>query len=222
MFSRFLEPYLASAFNAGRTIGISAACLRGAYRATKGGVGDMAMGTGASDNSLRWASGSESCRSHGSRRSRRARVHRADWTWSRWRHGPCWPRSRRRRPTGRAAEHLADDGQSRRRHRLEPEQRGGGGRPATIRRSSWRSGQDNDPVMAAATNNGKVVALEAAYSVNSGQTWLPLSGRADQRRGPAGARRSCSTRRLSGPTVPYNYADRSQAWGSTTATSSTC
>src|SRR5262249_26790914 len=77
MFSRFLEPYPASLFAAGRTIGISAAELRGAYRATKGDGGAMAMGTEASSDSLRGPRGRNQSKL-GPRGIRRARGRRIE------------------------------------------------------------------------------------------------------------------------------------------------
>jgi hypothetical protein len=59
---------------------------------------------------------------------------------------------------------------------------------------------DNDPTMAADTDNEFQIVLEAAYSVNSGQSWLPLLGE------PIGAFNSAPIvfdPSTSNPTVPY-------------------
>ena len=63
---------------------------------------------------------------------------------------------------------------------------------------------DNDPTMLRPTNNDIQVVLEAAYSVNGGQSWLPLLGEPTNGNGiPADPELLDPT--TSGPTVPYKY-----------------
>jgi subtilisin-like proprotein convertase family protein len=64
--------------------------------------------------------------------------------------------------------------------------------------------QDNDPTMAAVTLNGFVVAVEAAYSVDSGQTWLPLFAEPTNTAGLP-TQPFLLNPATSGPTVPYAY-----------------
>jgi subtilisin-like proprotein convertase family protein len=66
--------------------------------------------------------------------------------------------------------------------------------------------QVNDPLMAAATNNGEVVAVEAAYSVDGGQKWLPLFSepRGINQLGLPG-QTALLNPTTSGPTVPYAF-----------------
>ena len=54
---------------------------------------------------------------------------------------------------------------------------------------------DNDPTMAAATDNEFQIVLEAAYSINGGQSWLPLLGEPVNAIDPARSIRRCWTRR---------------------------
>ena len=64
--------------------------------------------------------------------------------------------------------------------------------------------QDNDPTMAAVTNGGEVVAVEAAYSVDGGQTWLTLFSEPTNV-GGLPRQPSLLNPATSGPTVPYAY-----------------
>ncbi len=64
--------------------------------------------------------------------------------------------------------------------------------------------EDNDPTMAAVTLGGEVVAIEAAFSVNSGQSWLVLFSEPTNTAGLA-RQTSLLNPTTSGPTVPYAY-----------------
>ena len=62
---------------------------------------------------------------------------------------------------------------------------------------------DNDPAMLPATDNIIGGVLEAAYSINSGQSWLPLFGEPIADNIPIDPELLDPT--TSGPTVPYKY-----------------
>ena len=62
---------------------------------------------------------------------------------------------------------------------------------------------DNDPSELPATDNTIAVVLEAAYSVNSGQSWLPLFG--EPTNGSISTDPELLDPTTSGPTVPYKY-----------------
>ncbi len=64
--------------------------------------------------------------------------------------------------------------------------------------------EDNDPTMAAITLNGAVVAVEAAYSVDGGQTWLALFAEPTNT-GGVPIEPELLNPATSGPTVPYAF-----------------
>ena len=206
MFSRFLEPYLASAFNAGRTIGISAANLRGAYRGDQGGVGDMAMGTGASGNSLRGPRGRNRPKSR-LEGVRRARVRRVELEGL---------EARTLLATIPAA---AADGGGRRTSRTMFGNAGGTNAsqnspvvavdphdPSKLV-AVW---VDNDPAMAGDhRQRHRRWSLEAAYSVNGGQSWLPLLAEPTNGLGIPSDRRAARPDDVR-PDGPLQVRDRSQ------------
>ncbi len=162
----------------------------------------MAMGTGASDNSL----GGPRDRNRPklrSRRSRRARVHRADLDLESLETRALMATIPAASPTGslqNISQMMGNLGGA----------TGSSQNSAVVAVDPHNSSklvavwQDNNPVMAAATNNGEVVALEAAYSVDSGQTWLPLFSEPTNVVGLR-SQEILLNPTTSGPTVPYNY-----------------
>ena len=203
MFSRFLEPYLASAFNAGRTIGISAADHRGAYRGDQGESGRHGHAYGSVGTT----------RFVGTRGRIRVEVAAAGRPARR---GCIWSSSEgleirtllatipAATADGGAAEPLEHDGQRRRRER-QREQLGGGGRPArSVEAGGGLDRQRSDDVRGhGQRDRGR--SWRRRIRSTAARAGSPLLGEPTNGERHPGRRPSCSTRRRPARRSPTPY-----------------
>ena len=221
MFSRFLEAYLASAFNAGRTNGISAASYHAVLiEATRARVGDMVMRTGTWDNQLRGHHGGIRSKARpggpgrvvpsGSNLERLGEPNATD-------HDPGG------HGDGRTAEPLIAGRQCRRQQR-QREQHAGRGQPErSVEAGGDLGGLRHDD----AGRHGRLYPVRGRVGLldQRGPELAADAGRADHRAQPGDARRPGLTRlvrpRHVRPDASIPQRDRLPAWGSTTAATST-